>query len=181
MFYALPEELIWIILEFAGMDKKSNMNKVLRQFIKGGFNRKNLRIQPYLDRQHWCAKQFWLSTRPELSGEMTQWNTITNKRDCLPFEYMNGEWSIKWKMVRVTFTKSRWVDGHLVQKFRQKQSAKNPVSKWLQNIEKFETAHPTFATYLPKRKNRFNIKCNSEFYKERSKKRKTKRKRKTKN
>ena len=58
-------------------------------------------------------------------------------------------------------------------------SAKNPVSKWLQNIEKFETAHPTFATYLPKRKNRFKIKCNSEFYKERSKKRK--RKRKTKN
>ena len=174
MFYALSEELIWIILSFAGMDKKSNMDRVLDQFIKGGFNRKNLKIQPYLDRQHWCAKQFWLSTRPELSGEMTQWNTITNKRDCLPFEYMNGEWSIKWKMVRVTFTKSSWVDGHLVQKFRQKQSSKNPVSKWLQNIEKFETAYPTFATYLSERKNRFNIKCISKFYKDRSEKRKKK-------
>ncbi len=174
MFYALPEELIWIILSFAGMDKKSNMDRVLDQFIKGGFNRKNLKIQPYLSRQHWCAKQFWLSTRPELWMVMTEWNPITLKREVCPFEYMNGEWSIKWKMVRVTFTKSSWVDGHLVQKFRQKQSSKNPVSKWLQNIEKFETAHPTYATYLPERKNRFNIKCISKFYKERSEKRKKK-------
>ena len=174
MFYALPEELIWIILSFAGMDKKSNMDRVLHQFIKGGFNRKNLKIQPYLSRQHWCAKQFWLSTRPELSRAMTQWNPVTLKNEVCPFEYMNGEWSIKWKMVRVTFTKSRLVDGHLVQKFRQKQSSKNPVSKWLQNIEKFETAYPTFATYLSERKNRFNIKYISKFYKERSEKRKKK-------
>jgi len=174
MFYALPEELIWIILSFAGMDKKSNMDKVLDQFIKGGFNRKNLKIQPYLGKQHWCAKKFWLSTRPELWSLRTEWNPITLKREVCPFEYMHGEWSIKWKMVRVTFIKNIWVDGNLVQKFRQEQSSKNPVSKWLQNIEKFETTHPIFATYLPERKNRFNIKCNSEFYKERSKKREKK-------
>jgi len=174
MFYRLPEELILIILSFAGIDKKTNMDKVLDQFIKGGFNRKNLNINQYLDKQYWFAKQFWLSTRQELSGAVTEWNSVTLKRQVCPFEYMNGEWSIKWKMVRVTFTKSRWVDGHLVQKFRQKQSSKNPVSKWLQNIEKFETAHPTYATYLSERKNIFNIKCISKFYKERSEKSKKK-------
>ena len=156
------------------MDKKSNMDKVLDQFIKGGFNRKNLKIQPYLDKQHWCARKFWLSNRPELWSLRTEWNPITLKREACPFEYMNGEWSIKWKMVRVTFIRNIWVDGNLEQKFRQKQSSKNPVSKWLQNIKKFETAHPTFATYLPERKNKFNIKCISKFYKERSKKREKK-------
>ena len=172
-FNALPEELIWIILTFAGIDKKSNMDKVLDQFIKGGFNRKNLKIQPYLDRQHWYAKQFWLSGRPELSGAMTQFvNPTTLTNDVCPFEYMNGEWSIKWKMVRVTFTRNSWVDGHLVQKFRQKQSSKNPVSKWLKNIAKFETIYPEFAKmdYLPIKSRDFKVKMESNFYIKKKKK-----------
>lgn len=173
MFYKLPEELIWIILEFSGMDKKSNMDKVLDQFIKGGFNRKNLKIQSYLHKQHLYAKKFWLSTRHELLG-LRAWNPVTLNIETCPFEYMDGEWSIKWNMVRVTFIKNIWVNGKIVKRFRQHQSAKNPVSKWLQNIERFETAHPALATYLPERKNRFNIKFNSKFYKDRSKKRKKK-------
>lgn len=171
-FNALPEELIWIILTFAGIDKKSNMNKVLEQFIKGGFNRKNLKLQPYLDHQHRYAKQFWLSARPELSGSITEWNYITSTNEACPFEYMNGEWSIKWKMVRVTFTRSRWVDGNLVQEFRQKQSSKNPVSKWLKNIEKFETVYPEFAKmcYLPIKTRDFKVKKESNFYIKKKKK-----------
>ena len=160
MFYALPEELIWIILEFAGMDKKSNMDKVLDQFIKGGFNRKNLKIHPYLDKQHWCARKFWLGSR-YMCISPTSWGLYSR-----PIYTLKKEWCLK-NYFAVYSQEQRG-------RIRNIWGGWNPVSKWLQNIEKFETAHPTFATYLPERKNRFNIKCNSEFYKERSKKREKK-------
>jgi hypothetical protein len=132
MFYALPEELIWIILEFAGMDKKSNMDRVLDQFIKGGFNRKNLRIQPYLDKQHWCAKKFWLGSR-YMCISLTVWRKK-------PTYTLKKEWCIKnhfavYLQEHRGRTRNIW-------------GGWNPVSKWLQNIKKFETAHPTYATYL---------------------------------
>ena len=63
---------------------------------------------------------------------------------------------------------------------RRKFSSKDPVSKWLRNIKKFETeaAGARYITlndfkemylgYLPKEKNNFGIKFKSQFYKDRA-------------
>jgi len=174
MFYKLPEELIWEILLFAGMDKKSNMDKVLDQFIKGGFNRKNLSIEPYLKRQFWCAKKFrgWHSLE---RNTLRSWNYMKGGYELLT-AVSKTEWNIKLEAASSTFivTKCTVEDERKpyseripIKVFSTRFTSKKPVTKWLKNIKKFETSYPTYANtnYLPKRKNTFNIKFNSKFYK----------------
>lgn len=177
MFYNLPEELIWEILVFAGMDKKSNMDKVLDQFIKGGFNRKNLRLETYLKKQLWCCKIFrdWHSSE---RSTLRSWNSMTGGYELLT-PNSKTEWNIKVKSGSYTFVVTKcsagderkpYSDRIPIKAFSTRFTSKNPVTRWLKNIKKFETSYPTYANtnYLPKRKNTFNIKFNSKFYKERS-------------
>ena len=159
MFH-LPSEIIQIIFEFC-IDKRINMDKVLDQFIKGGFNRKNLRILPYLEKQHWCARRFWMSTRYPIAD--TNHGRYSLKK----------EWCIKRHMAIYSAqgynnsTRNIWCSW-------------KPVTKWLENIKKFETAakryFPTPVKYLPTEINRFDIEFNSRFYKDRAEKNKKKRK-----
>lgn len=165
----IPSEIIQYIYEFC-IDKRIYWNKVTEQFLKGGFYRKNLKVNSYLKKQNWCCKKFWNSYRPELSGEVT--TLINNKREPCSFDYRYGEWSIKTKQVIVTFKMRR--------SFRNRWSSKDPVSKWLKNIKKFETAATRYIAlndfkemyleYLPKEKNNFGIKFKSQFYKDLAKK-----------
>jgi len=174
----IPSEIIQYIYELC-IDKRIYWGKVTEQFLKGGFNRKNLKILPFIEKQKILCKQVWLYNRPELSLNMTRWNPITNERELCPFEYRNGEWDIKNKQVIVTFKTRRG--------FWNKWSSKDPVSRWLKNIKKFETAGRGYVCvfdnlfyprslsplyYLPKEKNNFGIKFKSQFYKERAKKNK---------
>lgn len=167
----IPSEIVQHIYEFC-IDKRIYWNKVTKQFLKGGFYRKNLKAHSYLKKQNWCCKKFWNSYRPELSGEVT--TLINNKREPCSFDYRYGEWSIKTKQVIVTFKMRR--------SFRNRWSSKDPVSKWLKNIKKFETEaagaryitltdfKEMYLEYLPKEKNNFGIKFKSQFYKDRAKK-----------
>ena len=179
MFYKLPEELIWEILLFAGMDKKTNMDKVLDQFIKGAFNRKNLRIELYLKKQFWCAKKFrgWHSC-PRIT--LRAWNYIKDDYEVLTY-VSKTDWNIKHKAASSTFIITKcsaedqrkpYSDRIPIKVYSTIDTSKNPVTKWLKNIKTFETSYPIYAndTYLPKLKHNFNIKFNSKFYKERSKK-----------
>jgi hypothetical protein len=155
--FNLPSELIQHIFEFC-IDKRLAWDKLIQQFLKGGFNRKNLRLNGYIKNQHWYAQKLWRFDRPEISGEMTQWNTITQKRELCNFDYRYGEWDIKTKRIVVTF-KTR--NG-----FYNKWSAKEPVSRWLKNIKKFETNHHEFAKemYLPEVPCPIKVKGVSKFY-----------------
>lgn len=169
----IPIELIRYIYELC-IDKRIYWGKVTEQFLKGGFFRKNLKVHSYLKKQNWCCKKFWNSYRPEFSGEVTRLNIINNKREPCSFDYREGEWSLKTKQVVVTFKMRRG--------FRNRWSSKDPVSKWLRNIKKFETEaagaryitlngfKEMYLEYLPKEKNNFGIKFKSQFYKDRAKK-----------
>ena len=50
MFERLPNELVQHIYEFC-IDKRIHWDKVTEQFFKGGFNRKNLKIFPFIEKQ----------------------------------------------------------------------------------------------------------------------------------
>lgn len=140
----LPSELVQHIFEFC-IDKRLFWDKLNQQFLKGGFNRKNLKLNKYLEKERWCAKKIWESTRPEMWG-------------IHKFYYRYGEWDIKKKYVVVTCKTRRG----LVNKW----SAKDPVSRWLKNIKKFETSYPEFAkeAYLPDNPSPIKIKGVSKFY-----------------
>ena len=175
----IPSEIIKHIYEFC-IDKRIFWNKVTHQFIKGGFYRKNLKLTSFIGKQNEYCRKFWLSNRPELFGKVTKWNSLTNKTEPCEFNY-NGEWSKKTKQVVVTFITPSGL--------RNRYSGRDPVSKWLKNINKYETAAKKTHVfmndsltqknleYLPKEKKNFGIKFNSEFYKERVKKRERQRER----
>jgi len=156
MFTNLPIEIERHIYDFC-IDKRIHWDNISEQFLKGGFKRKNLRTEEFIKNQHKLCSRYWFSSRPQLNGGITQWNFITKKREPCTFKY-KGEWCHKKKMVVVTFnTKYGGIN---------KYSSKNPVSKWLININKFETSNPTLAKklYLPEKNRNLNIKTNSEFY-----------------
>lgn len=145
--FNLPTELVQHIFEFC-IDKRLSWNKLNQQFLKGGFNRKNLKLNRYLEEEQWCCKRSWEAARPEL-----YWC----KRN-INFDYRHGEWSIKKKMVVVTLTTRSGL--------RNIWSAKEPVSRWFKNIKKFETSYPEYAkeTYLPNSPSPIKIKGVSKFY-----------------
>ena len=168
----LPQDIVRLIYMFC-IDKRENWDKVGEQFLKGGFNRKNLRIIPFIQRQKKMCAETWLGSRPELDG-YSEWNPATRMRELCPFSYDNDGWSIKRKCAIVYF-RTRG------EGFNKIYSSRNPVSKWLQNIDKFETAavnwrryklfipsNKTPLDYLPKEKNKFGIKFESLFYKKRA-------------
>lgn len=168
--FNLPQDVIRLIYAFC-IDKRENWNKVREQFLKGGFNQKNLYILPYIQRQKEMCLETWLFTRPELN-EFAQWDWATSKMKVCFFKYDNEGWSIKKKCAVVYFKNKT----NIIKKY----SSRNPVSKWLKNINKFENAvknstsfspyfsNKTILNYLPKEKNKFGIKFESLFYKKRA-------------
>ena len=152
-----PKEILQQIYEFC-IDKRLNWDKLTQQYLKGGFNRKNLKLNMYLPKQNWCLKKIWRAARPEISGGMTRWNPVTLKNEICPFDYRHGGWDIKKKQVIVTFETGRGL--------RNKSSAKDPVSRCLKNIKRFETAYPEFAKkdYLPNIPSPIKVNGMSEFY-----------------
>ena len=142
--FNLPTELVQHIFEFC-IDKRLSWNKLNQQFLKGGFNRKNLKLNRYLEREQWCCKKVWEGARPEMWG-------------IHKFYYRYGEWDIKKKYVIVTCKTRRGLVN--------KRSAKEPVSTWLKNIKKFETSYTEYAkeTYLPNSPSSIKIKGVSKFY-----------------
>jgi hypothetical protein len=164
IFLSLPEDIVRLIYAFC-INKREHWDKVREQFFKGGFVRKNLRVLPFIRAQEKLCKRLWLSDRPELS-ELKMWNPITRTRELCPFDYKR-EWDIKNKNAMVRFTTRYGFD-------MDKLSGKNPVSRWLKNIDKFESvAHYQYLEkldYLPKKKNNFGVKFESPFYKKRAEK-----------
>ena len=160
----LPEDIVRLIYAFC-INKREHWDKVREQFFKGGFVRKNLRVLPFIRAQEKLCKRLWLSDRPELS-ELKMWNPITRTRELCPFDYKR-EWDIKNKSAMVRFTTRYGFD-------MDKLSGNKPVSRWLKNIDKFESvAHHIFfgpLSYLPKEKNNFGVKFESPFYKKRAEK-----------
>ena len=166
--FDLPEDVVRIIYAFC-IDKRVNWDKVKEQFLKGGFNRKNLKILPFILEQKKKCLSFWFDKRPELDKyHRMEWNSIKKSFELCPFEYRR-EWDIKKKNAVVAL---RTKHGTKVLF-----SSKNPVSIWLKNINKFEAVNywgPSYNTaphpsnYLPKEKNRFGIKFESAFYKKRA-------------
>jgi hypothetical protein len=134
--FNLPADMLCHIYEFDTF-KYNKLNNVLSQFIKGGFIRKNLRIDLYLKKEKWCARKFWTSTRPNLSPVKN--NVYILKKD----------WSCKNKSALYTreFTLH---SGEIIR--REVISGANPVSEWLKNIKRFELTHPTLVTYLTEKK-----------------------------
>ena len=121
----LPQDIIRLIYAFC-IDKRENWNKVREQFLKGGFNQKNLYILPYIQRQKEMCLETWLFTRPELN-EFAQWDRATSKMKVCFFKYDNEGWSIN-KKCAVVYFKNRT---NIIKKY----SSRNPVSKWLKNIQ----------------------------------------------
>jgi len=168
--FNLPEDVVRIIYAFC-IDKRVNWDKVKEQFLKGGFNRKNLRILPFIKEQKKKCLEFWFNKRPELDKyNRMEWNSIKKSFELCPFEYQR-EWDIKKKNAVVAL-KTKHGTKVLF-------SSKNPVSIWLKNINKFEATakkcdslshvwSKSFLDYLPKEKNNFGIKFKSEFYKKRA-------------
>lgn len=169
--FNLPEDVVRIIYAFC-IDKRVNWDKVKDQFLKGGFNRKNLRILPFIEEQKKKCLEFWFNKRPELDKyHRMEWNSIKKSFELCPFEYRR-EWDIKKKSAVVALRTKHGTNVHF--------SSKNPVSIWLKNINKFEATakkcyrvlsfwpKKSFLDYLPKEKNRFGIKFESAFYKERA-------------
>ena len=151
--FKLPADMLGHIYEFDTF-KYDGWNAVSSQFMKGAFIRKNLRIDLYLKKEKWCARKFWTSTRPNLSPIKN--NVYILKR----------EWDCKNKSARYEHDHTLH-SGKIIR--RGVYSGANPVSKWLENIERFELTHPTLATYLTE-KRKFNVNFNSPFYKKRRQK-----------
>ena len=165
MFNNLPKDIMQIIFEFCN-DKVDNWNKLNQQFLKGGFNRKNLKLKKYLENQSWCAKKYWRASRPDISGSVREWNPVSRTWTVCPFTYF-GEWDIIIRRALVTFTRKKWIGNQVIGTQQQHlSSAMEPVSKWLTNIKKFETINPEFAkrTYLPANPHPIKITRNSKFY-----------------
>ena len=101
---------------------------------------------------------------------MTLWNSVTRRHELCSFSNLVN-WNIKDKHAVVTFRTS----GRSLNKW----SGKDPVSKWLKNISKFETSHPEYAkeTYLPQMQSPIKVKCLSKFYVDRRSDNKRKRER----
>ena len=158
--FNLPMDVEIYILEFC-MDKRVNWDKCQQQFLKGGFSRKNMNIGAFIGRQHQHAKEFWLKSRPEikgLSGWKRSYSFNTEIVQHLPFKYqIQMEWCPKLKFALVLFTKHNNLKC-------QKRSASNPVSKWTNNIKKFEDKHEGPSDYLPKKITKFGILFKSAFY-----------------
>jgi len=153
LFFSLPEEIIRQIYELC-MDKKENMDRVLVQFIKGGFHRKNLRIHPFMERQPRTARGFWNSKRLNIES-------FGNTYDLL------SEWCPKKSgKAQAAIYREKHIYNNGTSSTRTILSAAEPVSHWLNNIEKFEYTHPALATYLTK-KRKIKVQITTAFYKKR--------------
>ena len=146
--FNLPADMLCHIYEFDTF-KYDGWNAVSSQFMKGGFNRKNLNIDIYLKKEKWCARKFWTAKRLNLYPIKNEVYTL--KR----------EWNCKNKSARYEYAYT--LDcGRIIR--RSVKSGANPVSIWLKNIERFELTHPTLVSYLTE-KRVFNVNFNSIFYK----------------
>ena len=169
-FKNLPEDVVRIIYAFC-VNKRMNWDKVKEQFLKGGFNRKNMGIISFVKIQKKMCLGFWFDKRPELNKyHRMEWNSMKKSFELCPFEYKR-EWDIKKKSAVV-----RLITKHGTNVLF---SSRNPVSIWLRNINKFEAVMATNlgpsydkaqypSNYLPKEKNNFGIKFKSAFYKKRA-------------
>ena len=109
------------------------------QFIKVGFYRKNLRIHPYLKTQHSLAKKNW-----NYRHNLRWWNPAKHTYK-LHAPHSKTEWNIKIKAEFNTFSITKLDDdGLLMPGFRNCFVSKNPVTKWIKNIKKFETYQQKF-------------------------------------
>ena len=141
-FHNLPDELQLLIYSFDPtfiQRFRVDLNKVNEQFYKGGFNRKNLKVDIYIKRQVWCCDKYWRSKHPCQGIQynrqyrrkypvIKKWDVKTAKAICAVYYEV---WSSKYPGIR-----------HVIS------SGANPVSSWIKNIKKFETHHPLLAKTL---------------------------------
>ena len=162
LLFSLPEFVQQHVWEFSP-EKREYWNDMTKQFMKGGFYRKNLRSDRFLLNQSQNMLSFWESTRP---GVNLGKDVRTQKPIGYYFKYI-AEWSLKKKharMVEKDINRPNW------QSSRSFRSGSNPVSKWTNNIVKWETKYPNLCEYLPKNKVALNIPMKSKFYIDRKKK-----------
>jgi hypothetical protein len=162
LLFSLPEFVQQHVWEFSP-EKREYWDNMTKQFMKGGFHRKTLRSDIFLANQSENALSFWESTRPGVNlgkDVRTLYQPIGYY-----FKYIE-EWSLKKKHARMVdkdINRPNWLSSS----FR---SGSNPVSKWTNNIVKWETKYPNLCEYLPKNKVALNIPMKSKFYIDRKKK-----------
>ena len=132
-FHNLPDELQLLIYSFDPtfiQRFRLGLNKVNEQFYKGGFYRKNLRADLYIERQKWCCGKYWRSKHPDMRKHpiIKEWDVKKAKAICAVYY---GIYSSNYPGIR-----------HLIS------SGATPVSSWIKNIKKFETDHPHLAKTL---------------------------------
>ena len=140
-FHNLPDELQLLIYSFDPtfiQRFRLGLNKVNEQFYKGGFHRKSLRADLYIERQEWCCDKYWRSKHPD----MLQDNRLDRRK-----HPVIEEWDVKKaKAICAVYyregSRSALTIRHLIS------SGANPVSTWINNIKKFETHHPLLAKTL---------------------------------
>ena len=140
-FHNLPDELRLLIYSFDPtfiQRFRLGLNKVNEQFYKGGFHRKSLRADLYIERQEWCCGKYWRSKHPDMRQDnrldrrkhpvIKEWDVKEAKAICAVYYQKH---SSKYPGIR-----------HIIS------SGANPVSLWIKNIKKFERHHPLLAKTL---------------------------------
>ena len=134
-FYRLPYELQLKIFSFDPtfiQRFKTSLAKVNDQFYKGGFYRKNLRVDRYIKKQEWCCRKFWRSKHPEMLTDNR------NDRRKIP---VIKEWDVKKaKAICAVYYREHWSRPPLTIRHLLPSGA-TIVSTWIKNIKKFEEAN----------------------------------------
>ena len=132
-FHNLPDELQLLIYSFDPtfiQRFRLALNKVNEQFYKGGFYRKNISVDLYINRQVWCCGKYWRSKHPDMlrysKRLIKEWDVKEAKAICAVYD----RYSSKHPIPRII------------------SSGATPVSSWIKNIKNFETLHPLLAKTL---------------------------------
>jgi len=130
--FNLPADMLFEIYEFDSF-KRDMWKTVTSQFMKGGFNHKNLCVDRYINRQKWCMRKVWEGTRLNLSPLKGNVYILVSEWSC---ENKSALYLREYTLRR----------GGVIK--RVVNSGANPVSTWLTNIARFESIHPERAAYL---------------------------------
>ena len=139
-FHNLPDELQLLIYSFDPtfiQRFRLGLNKVNEQFYKGGFHRKSLRADLYIERQEWCCGKYWRSKHPD----MRQDNRLDRRK-----HPVIEEWDVKKATAicavyyREHSSRPPLTIKHLLP------SGATIVSSWIKNIKKFEEVNKLLET-----------------------------------
>jgi hypothetical protein len=138
----IPESIERYILQFC-IDKRLSWDKVIQQFFKGGFHSLNLNGRRYIKSQENYCRKAWYIARPELRKDR------------------KFKFEMSWNIISCgALVNTIGNTGRTIQHW----SGKRPVTKWLKNVQKFETSQPVIALQYLTEPRKFGVKGVSKFY-----------------